>query len=66
MDLLHGIRSVLSQDAARRNAAQAANRLVRRRLERDDAEAFVAHHEQSPARNETDPERSTGATPQPR
>lgn len=44
MGLLLRIRDIVSQDAARHNAARAAHRLVRSRLERADADAFVSDH----------------------
>jgi hypothetical protein len=65
MDLLRRIRHVLSQDAARHNAATAAHRLMRRRLERADADAFVLDHAQSPPPDSGAPSDAAGASGQP-
>ena len=60
MNLLVGVfRGWLSQDVARRNAAQAAVRLQHRRRELDDVYAFLAAHAHHPTRSESIGSRST-------
>jgi hypothetical protein len=65
MDLLHRIRHVVGQDAARRNAAKAAHRLMCRRLERADADAFVSDHAQAPPPGSAAPTKAARASGEP-